>query len=216
MLELLRAVHLRKQVIVGVVLKMAVQFSGIDAIFYYSTMMFRQANVADPQSATLMLTLVNVVMTFCAMMVMDKAGRRALIMVTWVGMCTGFLTIFAASTVVEVAGVHEALMSSVQVVAMVAIIVCFAVGIGNVEGFIISEITPVYAKDTLASIGVPINWIANMAVSSTFPMLFVSMGRYTYLLFVATTFCFGLFTWYRVPETKGKTLKEVTEEFNKY
>ena len=45
---------------------------------------------------------------------------------------------------------------------MVMIIVSFAVGVGNVEGFIISEIMPVYAKDTLASIGQPLNWIANL------------------------------------------------------
>ena len=50
--ELLMAKHLRKQVLVGIVIKIGVQFSGIDAIFYYSTLMFRHANVADPQMAT--------------------------------------------------------------------------------------------------------------------------------------------------------------------
>ena len=59
-----------------------------------------------------------------------------------------------------------------QVVAMVLIIICFAVGVGNVEGFIISEIMPVYAKDTLMSIGQPLNWLANLIVSTFFPILF--------------------------------------------
>jgi SP family facilitated glucose transporter-like MFS transporter 1 len=270
MLDLLAAKHLRKQVVVGMVLKMAVQFSGIDAIFYYSTIMFRHANVSDPAYATLMLTLVNLAMTFVAsararfehthahvtvgrsradhallvhvcvarslaarymarslttrarpnhasaVAVIDMAGRRALIMITWVGMCSGFFVIFVASTVVEAFDAYVLLMSNVQVVAMVVIIVSFAVGIGNVEGFIISEISPVYAKDTLNSLGVPINWTANLLVSSTFPILFANMGRYTYTLFVLSTFCFGLFTWYRVPETKGKTLEQVTAEFAKY
>ena len=69
---------------------------------------------------------------------------------------------------------------------MVMIIVSFAVGVGNVEGFIISEIMPVYAKDTLASIGQPLNWIANLTVSTLFPIVFQAIGRTTYLLFVGT------------------------------
>ena len=142
--------------------KIGVQFSGIDAIFYYSTLMFRHANVADPQLSTFLLSLVNVAMTFIALTIMDKAGRRPLLMCTWVGMCCGFATIFVASTLGEVYGVVPTLMSNAQVVAMVLTIVSFAVGVGNVEGFIISEIMPVYAKDTLASIGQPLNWIANL------------------------------------------------------
>jgi SP family facilitated glucose transporter-like MFS transporter 1 len=214
--ELIMTKHLRKQVLVGIVIKIGVQFSGIDAIFYYSTIMFRHANVEDPQMATTLLSLVNLAMTFIAMLIMEKAGRRALIMCTWVGMCSGFFTIFAASSISEQFGVAEELMANLQVVAMVMIIVSFAVGVGNVEGFIISEIMPVYAKDTLMSIGQPLNWIANLTVSTLFPILFEAMGRYAYLLFVGLTFFFGWFTYYKLPETKGKTIAQVTKDFEKY
>lgn len=97
-LELLSATHLRKQLLVGVIIKVGVQFSGIDAIFYYSTLMFRHANVPDPQLATTLLSVVNLTMTFVAMGIMEKAGRRALMMVTWVGMCTGFFVIYLAES----------------------------------------------------------------------------------------------------------------------
>merc|ERR1712087_444915 len=215
-MDLLSAVHLRKQVLVGIVIKIGVQFSGIDAIFYYSTIMFRHAGVADPQLATTLLSLVNLAMTFIAMAIMEKAGRRALIMVTWIGMCTGFFIIFLASTLGEEFGLEPLLMSNLQVIAMVIIIICFAVGVGNVEGFIISEIMPVYAKDTLMSIGQPLNWIANLTVSTFFPIVFTAMGRYAYLIFVGLTFFFGWFTWNKLPETKGKTIAQVTKEFDKY
>jgi len=99
---------------------------------------------------------------------------------------------------------------------MVMIIVSFAVGVGNVEGFIISEIMPVYAKDTLASIGQPLNWIANLTVSTAFPIVFEALGRNTYLIFVALTAFFGWFTFNKVPETKGKTIAQLTKEFDKY
>tara|TARA_B110001452_G_C15206605_1_gene418598 strand:- start:137 stop:1561 length:1425 start_codon:yes stop_codon:yes gene_type:complete len=214
--DLLMAKNLRKQLLVGIVIKVGVQFSGIDAIFYYSTLMFRHANVADPQMATFLLSLVNVAMTFIALGIMEKAGRRPLLMCTWVGMCTGFGTIFVASTLGEVFGFMPALMSNVQVVAMVLTIVSFAVGVGNVEGFLISEIMPVYAKDTLSSIGQPLNWIANLIVSTGFPLVFAALGRNTYLIFVGLTLFFGWFTFTKVPETKGKTIAQVTKEFEQY
>ena len=87
--DLLMAKNLRKQVLVGVIIKIGVQFSGIDAIFYYSTLMFRHANVSDPQLATFLLSIVNLAMTFVAMAFMDIAGRRPLLMVTWCGMGAG-------------------------------------------------------------------------------------------------------------------------------
>ena len=99
---------------VGVVIKIGVQFSGIDAIFYYSTLMFRHANVADPQLSTFLLSLVNVAMTFIALTIMDRAGRRPLLMCTWVGMCFGFFTIYLTSTLGDVFGFFPALMSNAQ------------------------------------------------------------------------------------------------------
>mmetsp|Transcript_40433 Transcript_40433/g.130950 ORF Transcript_40433/g.130950 Transcript_40433/m.130950 type:complete len:139 (+) Transcript_40433:3-419(+) len=137
-------------------------------------------------------------------------------MCTWVGMCCGFFTIFAAQTASESFGILPSVMPKVEVVAMVMIIVSFAVGVGNVEGFIISEIMPVYAKDTLASIGQPLNWIANLTVSTAFPIVFEALGRNTYLIFVGLTAFFGWFTFNKVPETKGKTIAQLTKEFDKY
>merc|ERR1719482_1124917 len=137
-------------------------------------------------------------------------------MVTWIGMCCGFGAIFLASTFGEVFGVAPSFMANAQVVAMVLTIISFAVGVGNVEGFLISEIMPVYAKDTLSSIGQPLNWIANLTVSTLFPIVFEQIGGNTYLIFVGLTAFFGWFTWNKIPETKGKTIAQVTKEFDKY
>lgn len=154
-------------------------------------------------------------MTFAAMGLMDVAGRRALIITTWVGMCLGFAAIYGAQTLGDVYGVLPTLMSNLQVVAMVLIIVAFAVGVGNVEGFFISEIMPVYAKDTLLSVGQTLNWLSNLTVSTLFPIIFALIGRHTYLIFIGLTFGFGYFTYWRVPETKGKSLQQISDEFEK-
>jgi len=72
------------------------------------------------------------------------------------------------------------------------------------------------AQDTLASIGQPLNWIANLIVSTFFPIVFAALGRYAYLIFIGLTFFFGWFTFNFVPETKGRSIAEVTKEFEKY
>lgn len=107
-------------------------------------------------------------------------------------------------------------MANVEVIAMVMIIVSFAVGVGNVEGFIIAEIMPNYARDTMMSIGQPLNWIANLTVATAFPIVFNALGRNAYLIFVGLTFFFGWFTFNKVPETKGKTLAQITKEFERF
>merc|ERR1719271_2372717 len=109
-------------------------------------------------------------------------------------MCSGFFCIYVAGTLGDGFGVLPDFFANCQVVAMVLIIMSFAVGVGNVEGFLIAEIMPVYARDTLMSIGQPLNWIANLTVSTFFPILFAAIGRYTYVLFVGLTFFFGYFT----------------------
>merc|ERR1712205_301171 len=137
-------------------------------------------------------------------------------MCTWVGMCAGFGIIFVSDYLGVEFGIFPTAMANAQVVAMVLTIISFAVGVGNVEGFLISEIMPVYAKDTLASIGQPLNWIANLTVSTAFPLVFGALGRNIYLIFVALTAFFGWFTLTRVPETKGKTYEQVAKEFARY
>ena len=68
--ELLSARKLRRHLVLGVILQLSMQFSGIDAVFYYSTMAFRQAGVADPQMATTFLGALNVVLTVIAIAIM--------------------------------------------------------------------------------------------------------------------------------------------------
>mmetsp|Transcript_3055 Transcript_3055/g.8992 ORF Transcript_3055/g.8992 Transcript_3055/m.8992 type:complete len:155 (-) Transcript_3055:110-574(-) len=154
-------------------------------------------------------------MTFAAMALMDRLGRRVLILTTWVGMCTGFATIFAAVSLSQY-GYFPVLMQNLQVCAMVLIIMAFAVGVGNVEGFLISEMMPIYAKDTLLSIGQTLNWLSNLTVSTFFPIVFEALGHWSYLIFVALTFGFGVFTYFKVPETKGRTLEQINMEFDFY
>lgn len=65
--------------------------TGIDAVFYYSTMCFRMANVSDPELATTGLGVINVIITIFAVKYMDSAGRKTLLRYSWMGMCTSYI-----------------------------------------------------------------------------------------------------------------------------
>jgi len=92
-LELFLDRSLRKQLVVGVTVQLMMQFSGIDAVFYYSTSVFYQANVSDPEFATTCLGIVNVLVTVVAVRFMDTAGRKTLLTYSWIGMCASYVTL---------------------------------------------------------------------------------------------------------------------------
>ena len=92
-LDLFRDKTLRKQLIVGVTVQLMTQFSGIDAVFYYSTRVFYQANVQDPELATTCLGVINVIVTIFAVKWMDTAGRKTLLTYSWIGMCISYVVL---------------------------------------------------------------------------------------------------------------------------
>merc|ERR1712086_247394 len=95
------------------------------------------------------------------------------------------------------------------------VVIFFAFGPGCIAWFIIAEIFPLYARDPAMGLGVAINWVANWLVAFTFPMVQLKFGDYTFLWFAASTGSFYIFTYFFVPETKQRTIAEVTTEFEK-
>jgi sugar porter (SP) family MFS transporter len=202
---------LRKQLIVGITVQLMMQFSGIDAVFYYSTRVFYQSDVADPELATTCLGVINVIVTIFAVKLMDSAGRKTLLTYSWIGMCTSYIVL----TMSFVLKPSFAFMDQLSIFAMTGVVIFFAFGPGCIAWFIIAEIFPLQARDTAMAIGIFINWVANWLVAFTFPILLEHTQPYTFLVFVATTGFFIFFTAHYVPETKGLTIKEVSKEFEK-
>jgi len=208
--ELFAERSLRKQLVVGVVVQLMMQFSGIDACFYYSTMVFRQANVADPELATTLLGVINVIITIFAVKYMDSAGRKTLLRYSWMGMCTSYVVLSTSF----IAKPYLAYMDQVSVISMTGVIVFFAFGPGCIAWFIIAEIFPISARDSAMTIGIFINWVANWLVAFSFPILLQFTQPFTFFIFVATTAYFLYFTNNFVPETKGLTVAQVIATFD--
>jgi SP family facilitated glucose transporter-like MFS transporter 1 len=141
-LQLFRNQNLRKQLIVGVTVQLMMQFSGIDAVFYYSTRVFYQADVTDPELATTLLGTINVLVTIFAVKYMDVAGRKTLLKYSWIGMLTSYLLL----TTSFVLKPYADYMDQLSIVATTGVIIFFAFGPGCIAWFIIAEIFPLYAR----------------------------------------------------------------------
>ena len=129
--ELFADQRLRKQLIVGVTVQLMMQFSGIDAVFYYSTRVFYQADVADPELATTGLGVINVIVTIFAVKFMDTAGRKTLLKYSWIGMLTSYVLLTTSFILKPYVGY----MDQLSVFSMTGVIIFFAFGPGCIAWF---------------------------------------------------------------------------------
>ena len=154
-----------RQLVVGVVLQLSIQLSGIDVIFYYSTLVLRQATVADPQLATAWLGGLNVVMVLVANGTMEKARRRPVLLASWAGLCVSHALLACSQIGIEVAASDEGTMRVLSLLGMAGVVTCFAFGPGCVAWYVIAEIFPMHARAAAFSLGVALNWAANGLVA---------------------------------------------------
>merc|ERR1711862_922145 len=102
---------------------------------------------------------------------------------------------------------------TLAVYAMISIIIFFAFGPGCIGWFIVAELTPIHARSFGTSLGLGANWGANWLVGFVFPHILTALGDWCFSVFAGTTFVLTLFTLICVPETKGKTITEVSKFF---
>jgi len=94
-------------------------------------------------------------------------------------------------------------------------VLAFAVGLGPIPFLIVSEIFPTSHVATAASIAVPFNWAANFVVAQVFPILDEVLGeKYAFIPFIATNVIAFVFTYVFVPETKGRSIEEITATYS--
>jgi len=195
-----------KPILVGTCVNLSMQLSGIDGVLYYSTGVFEKAGISEDwsQVSTTLVGLVNVLVTIPAMLFMDSVGRKTIQSIGLGGMCLSYFAI----TVSLVNGWY-----TLAVLSMVMIIVFFAFGPGCVGWFIVSELTPIHARALGTSLGLGANFFANWFVGFVFPFIHDAAGDWCYTVFLATTLVLTVFTLMCVPETKGKSIAEVSKFF---
>ena len=196
----------RKPIFLAATIGMFNQLSGINAILYYLNDIFAAAGFSrlsgDIQAVAIGAT--NLVCTLLAMTVIDKLGRKKLLLFGSVGtaIClAGVAAVFFTNS-------HQRLL----VWLLVAYIAFFAASQGAVIWVYISEVFPTKVRSKGQSLGSSSHWIMNAAIAFTFPLLAKSSGAYPFMFFAAmmvVQFFVVLFTY---PETKGVTLEQLQRQ----
>ncbi len=204
----LLAPTIRPALVVGMGLAVLQQVTGINTVIYYAPEIFESAGFASAQAAlgaTMGIGVVNVLSTIIAIWLVDRVGRRPLLLVGLAGMVSSLVVLGAGFR-----GDVHAGIGPVTVACLALYIVFFAFSMGPIVWLMISEIYPTRIRARAIGVATASNWGANFLVTLTFPALRQALGSgATFWLFAAFGVLALVFTWRRVPETKGKSLEEI-------
>ncbi|XP_013886414.1 solute carrier family 2, facilitated glucose transporter member 2 [Austrofundulus limnaeus] len=201
----------RRQLFVALMMHLSQQFSGINAIFYYSTAIFSQAGVSQPVYATIGVGVINTVFTLVSVALVDKAGRRSLTLIGLGGMCC-----CAVAMTVGIRFQNDfSWMSYVSMSAIFLFVSFFEIGPGPIPWFIVAELFSQGPRPAAIALAGCCNWTSNFIIGMTFPYIQAWMDCYVFILFAVLLFGSTVFIYFRVPETKGKTFEEIAAMFQK-
>uniref|UniRef100_A0A8B9H3N1 Solute carrier family 2 member 3b n=1 Tax=Astyanax mexicanus TaxID=7994 RepID=A0A8B9H3N1_ASTMX len=207
--ELFRNPIYRQPIIIAIVMNVSQQFSGINAVFYYSTQIFKSSGVSEPIYATIGTGIINTVFTVVSLFLVERAGRRTLQMFGLGGMaiCALVMTI-----VLQLVLSKTPVISYVAILAVFGFVASFEIGPGPIPWFIATELFAQDARPAAVAVGGCSNWISNFLVAMFFP---IACGPYVFIIFLVLLLFFLLFTYFRVPETKGRTFEDIASGFAK-
>jgi len=197
---------LRKALVIGFGVAFFQQITGINAIFYYAPEVFQAAGLGTDGAmmSTVLVGVVLVAATLVSMWLIDKVGRRSLLLF-------GATCMTVALAAVGYLFRDPAQYSVLLVALVLAYVAVFAVSFGTVAYVVISEIFPTHVRGLAASIATFALWGGNFLVSQLFPVLTAGIGSSsTFFIFAGTSLLALIFTYTLVPETKGRTLEELS------
>lgn len=200
---------LRPAMIVGIGLAIAQQITGINTVIYYAPTIFKFAGLSSASVAILAsvgVGIINVIFTLVAMQLIDRVGRRPLLLVSLAGMSISLFVLGLAFKLPQLSGS----LGWIAVISLMIYVGSFAVGLGPVFWLVLSEIYPLRIRGRAMSIGTITNWGANLIVALSFLSLTKGIGKAaTFWLFGAISIGSWFFAYFLVPETKGHTLEEI-------
>ncbi|KAL1210163.1 Sugar transporter ERD6-like 6 [Cardamine amara subsp. amara] len=201
---------------VGIGLLVLQQLGGINGVLFYSSTIFESAGVTSSNAATFGVGAIQVVATAISTWLVDKAGRRLLLTISSIGMTVSLVIVAAAFYLKEFVSPDSDMynwLSILSVVGVVAMVVCFSLGMGPIPWLIMSEILPVNIKGLAGSIATLFNWFFSWLITMTANLLLAWSSGGTFTLYGLVCAFTVVFVTLWVPETKGKTLEELQALF---
>ncbi|KAM4819670.1 solute carrier family 2, facilitated glucose transporter member 3 isoform 2-T4 [Thomomys bottae] len=208
-LELFRSPSYRQPILIAIVLQLSQQLSGINAVFYYSTGIFKDAGVSQPIYATIGAGVVNTIFTVVSLFLVERAGRRTLHMIGLGGMA-------ACSVVMTISLLLKDKFDAMSFICIAAILIYvafFEIGPGPIPWFIVAELFSQGPRPAAMAVAGCSNWTSNFLVGLLFPSAAALMGSYVFIVFAVFLVIFLIFTFFKVPETRGRTFEDITRVF---
>ncbi|XP_065875281.1 probable plastidic glucose transporter 1 isoform X8 [Euphorbia lathyris] len=209
-LELLEEPHSRVA-FVGGSLYLLQQFAGINGILYFSSLTFKDVGVASGALASLFVGLTNFAGSLCASYLMDKEGRKKLLVSSYLGMAVSMLVAACAISF----PVDEDLSHNLSVIGILMYIFTFAIGAGPVTGIIIPELSSSKMRAKIMGFSLSVHWVCNFLVGLFFLNLIEIFGvAPVYSGFGSVSVLAAIFAYYFIVETRGRSLEEIEMSLN--
>jgi sugar porter (SP) family MFS transporter len=206
----LLAPDVRPALIVGLTLAAVQQFGGINTIIYYAPTIIQQTglNASNSIVYSVCIGVINLVMTLIAIRIVDRAGRRPMVLVS--------LALMAVSVFLLGLAFVVGMNSVLTLLFMVIYIAAFAGGLGPVFWTLIGEIFPPSVRAEGSSASTAVNWISNFIVSLAFLPLASAIGQgETFWVFAAICVVAFVFVGRYVPETRGRTSEQIEQALDR-
>jgi len=202
---------MRTALVIGILLPMFAQASGINVIIYYGEQLFDAAGwqLSDSLGGLVIIGIVNSAFTLLTLWLIDSVGRKPILQIGTIGAVLSLVTVGLLYH-------YDAAGSPWLLVMITCYIACFAVGMGPIPWVVISEIFPTRIRGRAMSFGVFAVWATCYLVSQTFPWLRDNIGPAgCFALYASLCAPSIAFVWLVVPETKGKTLEEIEKSWTR-
>ncbi|MDO6605313.1 sugar porter family MFS transporter [Arenibacter palladensis] len=208
-LKELFATKFRRALIIGLVLALFSQITGINAIIYYAPEIFRDIGFGTDSALqqTVIIGFVNTIFTFVAIYFIDRMGRRTLLLLGLSGMIICLL----GTGLVFYFGHSSSLWTLIFILGFIA---SFASSLGPIPWVIMSEIFPTKIRGLAMSFATMTLWLGVVAITQFTPIMLENLGgAFTFWIFMANAVFLLIFVYKSVPETKGRTLEEIEKSW---
>ncbi|KAF2309984.1 hypothetical protein GH714_006064 [Hevea brasiliensis] len=210
------SLEVNDEIKIGIGLLVLQQLSGINGVLFYSSTIFETAGINNSNAATFGLGAIQVIATGVTTWLVDKAGRRLLLIVSSTGMALSLLLVAVSFFVRDFVSDETSLyniLGILSVVGVVGMVVAFSLGMGPIPWIIMSEILPINIKGLAGSVATLANWFMSFVVTMTANLLLDWSGGGTFTIYMIVCALTIAFATIWVPETKGRTLEEIQSSF---
>ncbi|XP_052251802.1 solute carrier family 2, facilitated glucose transporter member 8-like isoform X2 [Dreissena polymorpha] len=204
-----RKPELSKPLIISVIIMIFQQFGGINAVMFYTESIFNSAGLKDGQMATVVIGAVQVVGTLLACLLMDRIGRRKLLI--FAGAVMSIACFMFSWYYYKIShGANAENMGPLAVICLVLYIIGFSLGWGPIPMLIMSEIFPSRVRGAASAIAIFVNWSCAFIITKEFLFIQETIGpSMTFSMFACSCLFSVVYVWKKVPETKGKSLEDI-------